>query len=385
MPSLKEMPSARLKLNDLFVEWLLQDSNPKIIEFLHDEGSFGVTGDGPDRAISILDSFVDKHVHAGPPRSPSNKSSPKKRTQADMLSYPASTTSRLAVAAPDTHRQTDSADSDAQKQAQSKRRSNIDAIPPFYSVDRSNPNAAKSHYRIFEDALSNRLHEIEAEFKPFPGGIGVENFVQLTKNLCGFPSFFNKALFQRIMEYYSDDNNGKLTLPRKVPISIPIGAKLKLKAFLTFWQLEIEPYDNYGRFFRLVKNPNSDFIRKDDFVPFILELLLLHPGLDFLASHEEFKRKYALTVIARIFYKVNLSRTGKITCREVRRSNLVQEFMHVDEETDINRCVEYFSYEHFYVLYCRFFELDADKDAKISSDDLMKYGDYCLSEPIIER
>ena len=59
--------------------------------------------------------------------------------------------------------------------------------------------------------------------------------------------------------------------------------------------------------------------------------------------------------------------------------------MHVDEETDINRVTEYFSYEHFYVLYCRFFELDADKDSKLTREDLLKYGEHALSDAIVDR
>lgn len=82
---------------------------------------------------------------------------------------------------------------------------------------------------------------------------------------------------------------------------------------------------------------------------------------------------------------MNLSRTGKLSLRELHASNLLSEFMHVDEETDINRVVEYFSYEHFYVLYCRFFELDGDKDSKLSRDDLLRYGDHSLSEAIVDR
>ena len=82
---------------------------------------------------------------------------------------------------------------------------------------------------------------------------------------------------------------------------------------------------------------------------------------------------------------MNLSRTGKISLREVRRSALVEEFMHVDEETDINRVSEFFSYEHFYVLYCRFFELDADKDSKLSREDLLRYSEHSLSETIVDR
>lgn len=380
--------SANLLLNELFVEWLIADSNPKVVDYLHDESSFAA--ESPEKMVAVIEGLLDKPHNAGPPRSPTK--SPKKRTQSDMLNSGSSSGSNAANSF--LLRSTSSGDiktndKDDTQQHNARRRANIDAIPAFYTpkvtpIATTCPPVTRHHYRLSEDTLDGRQAEIEALFKPFPGGVAAESFVHITKNLCGFPSFFNKALFQRIMDYY-DDSTGRVPLPRRVPISAPAGAKMKLKTFLTFWELEMEPHDHFGRFFRLVKNPHSEFIRKDDFVPFILELLLLHPGLDFLAQHEEFKRKYALTVIARIFYKVNLSRTGRITVREVRRSNIVQEFMHVDEETDINRCVEYFSYEHFYVLYCRFFELDTDKDAKISVDDLIKYGDYCLSEPIIER
>lgn len=87
----------------------------------------------------------------------------------------------------------------------------------------------------------------------------------------------------------------------------------------------------------------------------------------------------------RIFYKVNTSCSGKLSLAEVRKSNLFNACMHVDEETDINKVLDYFSYEHFYVLYCKFFELDGDKDSKITKSDLLKYGDHALSEAIVDR
>lgn len=139
------------------------------------------------------------------------------------------------------------------------------------------------------------------------------------------------------------------------------------------------------RFFRVIKRHDAEYIYKDDFIPFLQELLHFHPGLDFLEAHEEFQRKYALTVITRIFYTVNTSRSGKLSLREVRASNLFNACMHVDEETDINRVVEYFSYEHFYVLYCKFFELDMDKDSKLTKADLVKYGEHSLSDAIVDR
>lgn len=42
----------------------------------------------------------------------------------------------------------------------------------------------------------------------------------------------------------------------------------------------------------------------------------------------------------------------------------------LEEEEDINQITEYFSYEHFYVIYCKFWELDKDHDLYIDQNDL---------------
>jgi serine/threonine-protein phosphatase 2A regulatory subunit B'' len=92
-----------------------------------------------------------------------------------------------------------------------------------------------------------------------------------------------------------------------------------------------------------------------------------------------------VTVITRIFYSVNKCHSGRITSRQVRRSDLLDAFSLVDEEEDINKVTRYFSYEHFYVLYCRFWELDHDRDYRITREDLLKYGDHSLSHMIVDR
>lgn len=89
--------------------------------------------------------------------------------------------------------------------------------------------------------------------------------------------------------------------------------------------------------------------------------------------------------VTRIFYSVNRCHDGRITSRQIRRSDLVAAFQLVDEEEDINKVTRYFSYEHFYVLYCRFWELDHDRDYRITREDLLKYGDHCLSHMIVDR
>jgi serine/threonine-protein phosphatase 2A regulatory subunit B'' len=114
--------------------------------------------------------------------------------------------------------------------------------------------------------------------------------------------------------------------------------------------------------------------------------LYLHlQGLEFLSNHAEFQEKYAVTVITRIFYSVNKCHSGRITSRQIRRSDLLEAFQLVDEEEDINKVTRYFSYEHFYVLYCRFWELDHDRDYRITREDLLKYGDHSLSHMIVDR
>lgn len=141
-------------------------------------------------------------------------------------------------------------------------------------------------------------------------------------------------------------------------------------------------------------------------MPFINELLLYHPGLEFLEGHPDFHPKYTSTVISRIFYIVNRARNGRITQRELRRSNLVEVFEMVDEEEDINKVTQYFSYEHFYgeqsfpgavlplcvandtlwlVLFCRFYELDVDRTNRLTREHLLRYGDHGLSNVIVNR
>lgn len=39
----------------------------------------------------------------------------------------------------------------------------------------------------------------------------------------------------------------------------------------------------------------------------------------------------------------------------------------------------YFSYEHFYVIYCKFWELDADHDFSLERSDLARYSNCCLT------
>lgn len=305
---LNSFPSAKLKVDELFNEWLSLEGGAALCSILLEAAAVcNVDGEseGGDQARTLSQLSIM-------PR-PTFKS-PKKRTQSEMLSKPLESAQlhspppkeNPAAATPAAAIALESgADVDEDHSAKG-RRANFDKIPVFYF-----PGKKNNHLRITsdEDSLAKRLTEIEAFFKPFPAGIPIEKFVHVTKRLCGIPSFFNLPLCKRINERFGDADAG-IPPPRTIGRSgrHPSGVKIKLAAFKQFWLEEIEPYDRIERFFRIIKRHEAEYIVKDDFIPFLQELLHFHPGLDFLEAHEEFQRKYALTVITRIFYNVNTSR-----------------------------------------------------------------------------
>ncbi|RLV96781.1 hypothetical protein DV515_00012445, partial [Chloebia gouldiae] len=144
-------------------------------------------------------------------------------------------------------------------------------------------------------------------------------------------------------------------------------------------------HDDASRFTSLLAKPGCDCLQQEDFIPLLQDVVETHPGLTFLKDAPEFHSRYITTVIQRIFYTVNRSWSGKITLTELRKSNFLQTLALLEEEDDINQITDYFSYEHFYVIYCKFWELDTDHDLYISQKDLARYSDQALSNRIIER
>jgi len=85
-------------------------------------------------------------------------------------------------------------------------------------------------------------------------------------------------------------------------------------------------HDAVSRFIFILSkgNRSRQYILPDDLVPLIQDVVDTHPGLAFLKEASEFHSRYVHTVIARIYYSVNRSWSGKITASELRRSNLLQ-------------------------------------------------------------
>ncbi|KAK7499315.1 hypothetical protein BaRGS_00009575 [Batillaria attramentaria] len=210
------------------------------------------------------------------------------------------------------------------------------------------------------------LQKAAVEFAQFDGGKAYKQQMgQLTK-ACGFPVYWKILLFRAA----GGDKQGYVT-------------QQSFSAMLT--KLFSSCHDEASRFVRLLAKPGWMVLEFEDFVPLIQDIVDGHPGLSFLQDAPEFHSRYIHTVISRIYFCVNRSWTGRITVPEIRRSTFLQVLSILEEEEDINQVTEYFSYEHFYVIYCKFWELDKDHDLYIDRADLARHNDHALNSRIIDR
>jgi len=216
-----------------------------------------------------------------------------------------------------------------------------------------------------KDAIQVEVDKLAEFFSKAPTGLKIDALRAVTKVGLGLPKFFARILFNKI----DVQNTGLVTY----------------ESFMQYWKENIQPFDKHTRFFNVLKQKKNNFIVEEDFKVMLLDLLETHPGLEFLKSSPEFQTRYLETVVVRIFYKVNRSGSGHISLTELRKSNFMEVTLMVDDEPDINKVLNYYSYEHFYVLYCKFWELDQDHDLLIDKDDLSRYGNYAIVRRAIER
>lgn len=90
----------------------------------------------------------------------------------------------------------------------------------------------------------------------------VEDFVAITKDLCGFPSFFNAPFFRRVIS----QDGPKDAAPDAADEA---SQRITKDMFQSYWTRELAPFDGIERFFRVVKQQQNKHIERDDFAPFL--------------------------------------------------------------------------------------------------------------------
>ncbi|CAF0720392.1 unnamed protein product [Adineta ricciae] len=256
----------------------------------------------------------------------------------------------------------------------------VEPIPKFYF-----PNGKVTTTSTNETVLMKHLRQAKDElFTPKHDKLHLEDFGKLAQ-IIGLSLYWKAPLFRSCVY----ENLG-------AKASITATTTINYIQFESFWtKLCKANHDHALKFIYLLIHSSSPaastlpmnrhYLTTDDWDYLVQDIIDTHPGLKFLREAKEFHSRYIKTVVARAYYNCNRSWSGKLTVQEIRRSNFIQTFDRLEQEDDINRIHDYFSYEHFYVIYCKFWELDSDHDLFISRDDLAKHCNGAISNKMIDR
>lgn len=217
-------------------------------------------------------------------------------------------------------------------------------------------------------AAERTLRGILSAFDSFPNNQVTKDELPRILKICGLPFYWRMP----VMVFCQQGNSGLVERQR----------------FVEFWkQMNVYCHDAASRFVYILSRGQRfrQYILPEDLAPLVQDVVDTHPGLAFLKEATEFHSRYVHTVIARIFYSVNRCWSGRINISELKKSDLLEVLTLLEEEDDINQIMAFFSYEHFYVIYCKFWELDKDHDLLINQDDLARHSDHALSTRIVER
>jgi len=229
-------------------------------------------------------------------------------------------------------------------------------IPRFYLY-------TKDALQFAEERVNGRIMEF---LRPFGEGLPLVALKTLLRELFGLTVSLGFALHRKLASL--SDN------------VIPVGKLLDWLRRTDFARSSREK-----RFFEVLKEEGATWITHEDLRPVILGIIVSHPGLVFLKGASEFQDRYAETVIYRIFYLLNPTGAKRLSLRDVKRGKLLEAILSVETEEDVNVCTRFFSYEHFYVIYCKFWDLDTDHDFLLSREDFLRYGNHALTYRIADR
>jgi Ca2+-binding EF-hand superfamily protein len=84
-------------------------------------------------------------------------------------------------------------------------------------------------------------------------------------------------------------------------------------------------------------------------------------------------------------YSKSHNNNKKMTLSEYKKSMFLESLRNLEGVKDINSTRDVFSYQHFYVIYCKFWELDLEHKMAIDLQALQKYDCNAMTPIILKR
>ncbi|KAJ2559463.1 Serine/threonine-protein phosphatase 2A regulatory subunit B'' subunit alpha [Coemansia sp. RSA 1933] len=258
--------------------------------------------------------------------------------------------------------------------------SRASAVPQIY-VSAQHPRTDHG----VEREISQQLERIRRHFASSFGAREAD-FAKVTVE-CGLPRFANRALFQFVARSTSSDAAAIGKRARQGPDSEGWPA---FEHFSHVWaRLRRSSADEHALLFNVLVEDAAAArasLQRDDLRVLVADVLDHHSELEFLEGQDHYAQSYMETVIERIFYVASRSWDGRVTLAQFRRADVVGILRSVEGGIDIDVAAPgVFSYKHFYVLFCSFFELDSNRDRLLDARDLLRYFNGMLSRRTISR
>ena len=166
--------------------------------------------------------------------------------------------------------------------------------------------------------------------------LNLKAFAELTSRVCLLPKWLNETLFRRVFCYTPGIANYDKEKERSMTIH-PVNTTIGYQKFKDFFEQEMAGKSKERRLFDSIKwDKVRDSIIATDLTPLIRDILLVHPGLEFLKITPDFQDRYADTVRIRIMYCTAMRDDSVITWTDFCNSTLFEVFHVLDTESDIN-------------------------------------------------
>ncbi|KAL8455456.1 hypothetical protein Emag_000725 [Eimeria magna] len=235
---------------------------------------------------------------------------------------------------------------------------------------------------------------IDAAFKDLEGGMDLSLFRErIVGPLLGLGPFLAGPLFRRI----DVDSSGVVT-PEKLKtfwagrfILRSLDPSLRetfplppLPSYRACCAEEAEEDESHSvpvikrgslvNFMGALSTRSREYIYPDDLRPWVFEVVECAPDMAFLLDPQsaEYLERYVDSVVARIMFYVDEESKSCISMKDLRRSSLVHVWCSLNPSTELSAVRKFFSYDHFYVFYYAFQELDEDEDFLLHRSDVCK-------------